>query len=409
MSEPAPTPIPAERLAEARQAMEGELWRKKREAEAQVLLARREEARRAMEGRDRQLKRQTEEAEKLRIKNQAAAMAEVAATKLAGERAQAKSAVEAEREKAMQTAAREMTEQRQAAATATKIEKMKAAPNEMSAVRTFKTDLAAAAAGGASITKAIIQGQKPNVQGTPEPSQESHAGRWLLFILLLLLLGGGAFGYVYWQKSLPQSPTNLGPITATSTSPGLVKPLFIFTDKQIKIEMDKLNRADFILQLRQAINDGTPVPGQITSIIPTRADKPLTFNSWLTESQITLTEKLTQTFEPKFLLGRYDTADRAAAFLILETKKYPAAFAAIRQDEADLVPLFYLLTGRESFRPPVDGSEFNDRLSQNLELRELSRDGVILFLYTFLDQNTLVIAEDEAALLEILARREVNS
>lgn len=409
MPEPVQAPIPSERLAAARQAMEGEVWRKKREAEAQILVKRREDARRAMEGRERQLKRQAEETEKLKIKNQAAAVAEVAATKLANERAQAQSAVAAEREKAMQTAALKNAQQRQAAATAGKIEKMKTATNEMSAVRTFKTDLAIATAGGATITKAIIQGQKPNVQGIPEPNQESHAGRWLLIILLLLLLGGGALGYAYWLNYLPQASTNLGPATTTPTSPGLVKPLFIFTDKQIEIEMDKLNRADFVLQLRQAINDGAPVPGQITSVSPVRVGKAVSFTSWLTESQITLAEKLTQTFEPKFLLGRYDTVDRATAFLILETKKYPEAFGALRQDEADLAPLFYLLTGRESFHVPARANEFSDRLSHNLELRELARDGQTLLLYTFLDQNTLVIAEDEAALLEILARREANS
>ena len=410
MSEPAPTPIPPERLAAARQAMEGEAWRKKRETEAQVLIKRREEAHLAMEGRDRQLKRQAEEAEKLRIKNQAAAIAQAAADKIAAARQVAKSAVESERDKVARAAALEATRRDQAAETAIKIERMKTAPNEMSAVRTFRTDLAGAAAGGASISKSIIQGQKQANQTLAGSNQKSHSGGgWLFLILILLLLGGGALGYVYWMKSTPQTPAGLGQ-AATSTIPvGLVKPLFIFTDKQNKIELDSLTRSDAVLKLRQAISDGVLVSGQITSLIPTRGGEPLALNLWLTESQITWPEKLTQTLEPKFLIGRYDGPDQATAFLILETKKYEAAFAALQEDESGFVALFYMLTGRDAFSPAPSKPKFTDRLSHNLELRELVKDGQTALFYTFLDQNILVVAEDDAALVEIITRRDTNS
>lgn len=394
-----PEVISAERLAEAREAMEGEEWRKKHKAKAQILTQRREEARRAMEGRQRRLKRETAEAIKHATLAKETAAALEATGKIAAGRRAAQSAVEAERERATQAAAVEAARRKRAVDTTVKIERLKTALVQMSAIRTLKTDLAQAAADGATLTQAIISGQS---RSAPFEAIEIKSRRgWLLALaLLFFLLSASALGY-YWYHRETSLPTGQPP--ATRSDPD--EQLFVLTDEQIKIDAANLNRETFILKLRQAINDGMLNTGRVTRLIPTQADQALTLKSWLERLQITLPEKLSQVLEPKFLLGRYDDRDQPAVFLLLKTSNYEGVFAALRQAEQELVPLFYLLTGRTSFSSSTVTPTFINQLRDNLETRLLIKDGQTILLYAFLDQTTIVLTENENTLSEILNRR----
>src|SRR3989338_2961235 len=392
--------IPVERLAAARQAMEGEERRKKREAENQILLRRREEARRAMEGEERRRKRETAAAIKQAAEEKIAQAAVAAASAGAAARQTAQSAVAAEREKALAAAAAEAERRRQATAAAAQIAKLKTAPLMMDPIRTFKTDLTQAAAHGGSVSQAIIRGQNQTA-GLPPTANQPARGRsqLLLLTLILLLLGAGIFVYLYWFNLAPPPAASKPPLNAAAAD-----QLFIATDQQVKIALDDLTPAAAVLKLRQTLNDGAPAAGQIMRIIPAKNETALTWPVWLGVLPEFWPEKLKQTFDLKFLLGRYDDGRQPALFLLLKTKNYNEAFAALRAAETELPAAVYLLTGRAVFSPATTTPTFSNHLNHNLETRRLVKDGQTILLSAFLNQNFLILTENETAFSEIVKR-----
>ena len=392
--------IPVERLAAARQAMEGEERRKKREAENQILLRRREEARRAMEGEERRRKRETAAAIKQAAEEKIAQAAVAAASAGAAARQTAQSAVAAEREKALAAAAAEAERRRQATAAAAQIAKLKTAPLMMDPIRTFKTDLTQAAAHGGSVSQAIIRGQNQTA-GLPPTANQPARGRsqLLLLTLILLLLGAGIFVYLYWFNLAPPPAASKPPLNAAAAD-----QLFIATDQQVKIALDDLTPAAAVLKLRQALNDGAPAAGQMMRIIPAKNETALTWPVWLGVLPEFWPEKLKQTFDPKFLLGRYDDGRQPALFLLLKTKNYNETFVALRAAETELPAAFYLLTGRAVFSPATTTPTFSNHLNRNLETRRLVKDGQTILLSAFLNQNFLILTENETAFSEIVKR-----
>jgi len=383
------------RRTEARRAMEGEVWQKKREAEAEVLLRRREEARLAMESKERRIKRQATEAasreETVAVARRKAAEDE----KRAAAQEAAQSAVEAERQRATQATAEAAANQLKAKATSQTIDRLKVTPVEMSPIRTLKTDLAQAAAAGATLTQAIIreQGQAPSF-GPSANLPKSHRGWLTILALTLLLLGGTILVYIYYYWT----PAAIAPPPpGTAADPD--EQLFIFTDERVEIENP--------LKLRQALNDGTVNTGRVTRLIPTEAARPLALKPWLKQLSISLPEKLLQSLEQKFLLGRYDDIDSPTAFLMLQTKSYEASFSGLRQNEKLLIDLFYHLTGRSALSPTTTPI-FTDQLRHNLETRRAKQDDKTILLYAFLDQSTIAITENENALEEILNHRRTS-
>ncbi len=384
------------RRTEARRAMEGEVWQKKREAEAQVLLRRREEARLAMESQERRSKRQAAEAASREAAAAVAAARNVEDEKQRAARQAAQSAVEAERQRAAQAAAEVAASQQKAKATSQTIDRLKVTPVEMSPIRTLKTDLAQAAATGATLTQAIIREQGRGQSFGPNVNGPKSRRPWLAVLaLIFLLLGGAALVYIYYYW-----PTAALAPPSLETMVELDESLFIFTDERVEIENP--------LKLRQALNDGATRVGRVTRLIPTETARPLALKPWLEKLAVSLPEKLIQSLEAKFLLGRYDHLDGPSAFLMLKTKSYETSFSGLRQNEKALIGLFYQLTGRPALAPAGATPIFTDRLINNLETRQVRQGDKTILLYTFLDQSTITITENETALEEILNRRRVS-
>lgn len=376
--------------------MEGEVWQKKREAEAQILLRRREEARLAMESKERRIKRQAAEAAGREEAAEATRRRTAENEKQAAARQAAQSAVEAERQRAAQATAEAAANQLKAKATSQTIDRLKVTPVEMSPIRTLKTDLAQAAAAGATLTQTIIreQGRRPSLDPSANANRPKPNRGWLAILsLILLLLGGTTLVYIYYYRP----KTAIAPPPGTAVDPD--EQLFIFTDEQMEIENS--------LKLRQALNDGTVNAGQIKRLIPTETGRPLALKPWLEQLSISLPEKLTQSLEQKFLLGRYDDIDSPTAFLMLQTKSYEASFRDLRQNEKLLIDLFYQFTGRAALAPTTTPI-FADQWHHNLETRRAKQGDETILLYAFLDQSTIAITETETALDEILNRRRTS-
>lgn len=399
-----------QRLGEARQAMEGEEWRKKRETQAAKLAKRRDEARRAMEGPERRAKRQTlERAERqTALQTETARLAAEQATASATkQQAAARAATEA---RAAETARAEAARRVRIADSAEKIEKIKSSAGRMSPVRTFKTDLAEAVAGGVTLTSAVMS-EETKRRGLSPAGERGHP--WLIVIMtfLFLILGGGAIGYLYFYQSAPGSPSSTASPTANGPTINPDNEKFVFTDEQISVELGKDGLpAELTASLRRALNDGEVKSGRLVQLQLTAGGQTLPLKTFLERLQLPWPEALARAVEPSFLLGRYDNGPQPTALLILKITDYDRGFAGLRQWEKYLITLFQRLTGRINLTSPANSGTstaptFQDQLRNNLELRVLKKDDQTILLYVWLDQNTVAIIETETTLDEIIARR----
>lgn len=391
--------IQSDRRAAARRAMEGEEWRKKREAEEQTLERRRAAARTAMESQEQRQRRTAAATAVAAATEEKAAADRARQAAIAAARAAVADARETETRIAAARAAAETT-RRQTARTATnQIEKLKTEPSRLEAIRTLKTDLAAAASSGATLTQTIIRNQKNGLGAISQSKNQNRRPLLLTVTVILFILGagGGIYLYFYGRPAAPAQPPGTTPVNPLSQK-------FVPVDKEINLNLSGKEREEIIIEHRRAFGEEPLERGRIIRFKPTVDEKTAELKTWLEKLPLALPETLRPLLGPDFLLGRYNLEGGAAAFLFLETADYVKSFAAIRESEKELVSFFYLLTGR----PTPGPVNFQNQLQDNLETRNLIRDGKTVLLYAFLDPTTIVIAEDETALSEISRRRTLN-
>ncbi len=402
-----------DRREEARRAMEGEEWQKRRTTEAAVSDKRREEARLAMEGSDRRAKRLAVETAKRATAEAAENATRAVAEKEAAARGAAQSALEAERARAAAAAAETAARQERATAATATINQLKSTPVTMNPVRTLRSDLAAAASGGGSLSQTVIENaSKPSFIPAAAPAKRGGWLGWL--VLLLLLLGMGIVAYLYFYTQFfaflftpttpPPAQTTTNPtIPATPAAPldEATADFKLLSDVEVPVTLEA-----GALALRQALNDGPIVPTQSARILLTSGGSPIALAPWLNSLKVIWPDSLKQTLEPKFLLGRYDDPSGPSTFLALRAKDYQRALTGLAAWEKDLPALFYQLTGHVALSPASGTSTavWSSGLKNNLATRTLTRDGRAVLLHTIFNQKLIIIAEGNEALAEIINR-----
>jgi hypothetical protein len=119
---------------------------------------------------------------------------------------------------------------------------------------------------------------------------------------------------------------------------------------------------------------------------------------------IATTSTSTDTADTEFTFTE-PPATVATPFIILTNNFFQNAFAGMLSWEStmpsDLSAIFGITPAEWS------SGTFHDKLVKNKNVREFTdSSGSVLFLYSFIDNNTLVIAQNEAALTEIITRFE---
>ncbi|MEK7179893.1 MAG: hypothetical protein AAB706_00290 [Patescibacteria group bacterium] len=115
---------------------------------------------------------------------------------------------------------------------------------------------------------------------------------------------------------------------------------------------------------------------------------------------------LERSFENEYMLGLYIPVENEP-FLILKTNSYETAFSGMLAWEETLIhelgPLFIKDMG---VLPETSGKKlFGDHIVKNKDTRVVKdMNGNIVFLYSFLDKETIIITTKEDVLLEILGR-----
>jgi hypothetical protein len=295
---------------------------------------------------------------------------------------------------------------------------------DQKSIRTYESDIANAiqhkSVSRVSMTMAEEEKRQENanvvVVAQTDDSKKGHGSLVknifiILLSLIILAAGIGATYYFYTispltvrQPSQPTTPTTV--VISSIVTPDVQKTLDITgqngsgligtIEKQIGSDSNSLTSGEileFVFGIQSSTTLNRVTGPQFISLLG--LNPPSSFTSSLTN---------------QWMFGTYlpasGTVDiNPAPFVILTTNFFQNAFAGMLKWEptmgSDLAGLFGLQPSQWV------GGTFHDIVIKNRDAREfVDNGGNPLFLYAFIDNSTLVIAQSESALNEIIGRFE---
>jgi hypothetical protein len=229
--------------------------------------------------------------------------------------------------------------------------------------------------------------------------------------------------------------------------PGIVLP-----DAQKILDITGLGQGAARMAIENALLNIGNGNGSILQIIPVEKGSAGTENIVSAGGFISLLglpapDVLSRSLNDQWMLGTYNDAEIAAPFIILtdnffqnayagmiawentmpddlanvfgyaDTTTLPISFASTSPTSTSALPNFASSTATSSipsfvYTPPISSyfniqGSFRDGVIENKDVRAFTEpDGTILVLYSFVDNNTIVITTDENALVEIINRLE---
>ncbi len=259
-----------------------------------------------------------------------------------------------------------------------------------------------------------ITNNTPSVVVKSAPSADKHTSSMFIIIasILMLILGSTAIFVAYSARQ-----SKLAAI-ADDKSSVLLDDSIIFVEYRAKLDVtDRLPR-ETLSELKKILDNSNTALGSITQIIlQQRAWSPelggeTTYSLYQSEALELLGLSLSDRFirllggDTSYMLGVH-TADRNTPFILLTTRSYEHAFEAMLQwervAETELSPLFNLEGNSSTSRTP------GNVVIKNIDARVMrDESGEIRFLYSFLDESTLLITNNIHTLTEVARRYRVR-
>ncbi len=251
-----------------------------------------------------------------------------------------------------------------------------------------------------------------------------NRNKWLKNILMiiasLILLGAGVAVAYYFYTISPLSVRQ--PSTPTATSTSVIVTSIITPDLQKVLDITGQTPAGIISGVMKE-SQANPLPnGGILEIVMGKQASSTQNGKTSTLTRVTGPQfismiglvppnALTSSLTSQWMFGFYSSPNdnsagtTSAPFVVFTDNFFQNAFAGMLSWESTMPSDFSALFGIQ----PAEwsGGSFHDKLIKNKNVREFTNsDGNVLFLYSFIDNNTLVIAQNEAALGEIITRFE---
>ncbi len=399
------------RREEAREAMETEEHRQKRQTRTQTLAKKRELARAAMESVDQ--RRRHESKNKIKRNQEAKRKAEEEA-KLQALTAQERTKQEAEEAKRKAEEAETKARQRkrsQIDESEELIDKLKVRESKLNPLRTLKLDMARAVKEeGVSISKiATSEEARRRLGKTNQEKPEPGVYRIVALIIILIAISGGAIlqwsGYFDFRQLWTRPTDIVTPTTSQTTS-------LVFAD-QVKtfdiagiIDSDELSQR-LMTEAKQGDLNRRAIR-HLSVVNSVNNKNSIAWSELVQRLGLRLPDLLARTLNETFMIGAYGEASGSnsnSMFIILKPRSYEQAYASMLNWEIDLVSdLAPIFQGSRLTSTQTSGV-FKDRLILNIDTRYLSdKDGKTIIFYAFLNKETLLIAQNEETFIEVFNR-----
>jgi len=279
-------------------------------------------------------------------------------------------------------------------------------------VRTYKSDMEGTIQTGhiSSINIALAE-NKRMLGGKSSPVEleikKAKFNRNILIISAVLIIGGAMAVFV--PKLLIQFQYGDKPIPVETVSS---KPVMT-VDLEEKLNIRDINLSRVSTTLKERVDQSSTQLGQIKNIYFTEGvdinEKLITSQKFLDLIGINLSDEIKRTLKEPYMFG-FHNYNGNQRFLILKVGSYETTFSGMLRSEAnlwqDFKEVFNLSSGSTSTDSlAIEVMKFQDATFDNKDSRVVKNTkGEIVFLYSIIDQNTIVITTSVNTLREIITR-----
>ena len=275
-------------------------------------------------------------------------------------------------------------------------------------IHTYSSDMADAIRTDeiTAIKVALAEQQKHEREDFYNSAKATPTQKILWILGSIILIGGGIIGaYFLYQKKAADLAAIPAPINIDTV---------ISYDDHVFIDTTNTTTSNDVVNLLRPEIQKTQQSGTIHSIFLTKKNgthqallSPSDFLSALgTNAPIGLTDLFTDTY----MLGTYqaqDTNNIRHVFLLLPVTNYSQAYAYMLKWEKtllnDFFPLFHIDVSNDQKK--LLQKPFDDIVINNKDTRVLyNNTGKPILYYLFVDNSTLLITDNDAAIKEIIAR-----
>ena len=270
-------------------------------------------------------------------------------------------------------------------------------------IRTFQGDVAEALQRqrGSLVSIQRAEHLKKEAAGQPDASapadvsnSKMRSATLFLGSLMLLVLGTASAWYAY-HEFVSRTTT---PVLATLPN------RFISVDAELDLKINNVSRDTLISALSEAI--GNVAPGEIRHIVlkkeSAEGDVALVpTGEFIERLETRIPGNLIRAFDPLFMLGTYGDS----TFLVIKLASFENTFAGMLAWEPnlsrDIGPLFATAEFAKDLTPE---SVFTDVTDKNKDVRVLTLGEQTILLYSFFDNNMLIITDSIDTLRTVIDR-----
>ncbi|MFA6006531.1 MAG: hypothetical protein WC764_02280 [Candidatus Paceibacterota bacterium] len=274
----------------------------------------------------------------------------------------------------------------------------------LSPIRTLKFDMSTMIKDtkASVVSMAIKEDEKRRMMETGV-IQEKKKNYILIGFSVILLIGGltalGFWAYgAYKAKQLATVPNSAKTVDS-----------IIFAEDYTDIVVTNENAITLSAKLRSDVpNNNIPI-GSVKYYRfidnATGQIRVLTAGEWLAKLNVAAPDTLLRLIGDTFMYGIYSGAQNSG-FIILQTSYYEKAFAGMLAWEGSLAHDLYPILSGSPVTPELQNTRFTDVSIKNIDARVLKNaNGKTELIYAFLpNRTTVVIAHNEATILEVLTR-----
>jgi hypothetical protein len=280
-------------------------------------------------------------------------------------------------------------------------------------IRTYKSDIEDTVQSGhiSSINIAIAENKKmmSAVQGNENKEKNKEKNKNIIILGSILIVGGVlalAIPYFFINK---QSQSEIIIETVSSN------PIFT-TDVQEKINLNVINTDRVAMTLNERVKQSSTKLGQIKDFYIVTGqginEKPITSINFFNLIKSNIPDEIQRTLKSQYIFGMHNYNGNQE-FLVLKVGSYDTTFSGMLTWENYLWQDFKNIFGLSDESNAIDQvqknsieiKKFQDATFANKDCRIVKDSkGNIIFLYSIIDPNTVVIATSVDTLKEIINR-----